>query len=408
MKRRKLLKTMVALTATAGVGYFFGRRYWDGFLVNPCKNPIPKNLRDSEFWESIWQGLNAKNIWDCHVHSVGLGDSDSGVWVNPALQSLKHPLQHLQYQFYLNASCATDPNIDVSVVERMLQQLEEAPRGYKAMLLAFDYHHSDKGKSLPSFSTFYVPNEYPRKLAEQYPEHFEWIASIHPYRDDAIDALQQAKAQGARAVKWLPPAQNMDPLDPRCQKYFSAMADLKLPLLTHAGLEKAVKGADTHELGNPLRLRAALDEGVKVIVAHCSSLGKNLDMDMPNPQPVSSFSLFERLMNNDRYKENLVGDISACLQVNRNADVLQTLLTRTDWHDRLLHGSDYPLPAVMPLVSLNQLVRFNLLNKKWLKPLNELRQYNALLFDFATKRLLKFNGNQFSSKVFETKPFFKP
>ena len=34
--------------------------------------------------------------------------------------------------------------------------------------------------------------------------------SIHPYRPDAVAALEQAKADGARAVKWLPPAMGID------------------------------------------------------------------------------------------------------------------------------------------------------------------------------------------------------
>jgi len=32
---------------------------------------------------------------------------------------------------------------------------------------------------------------YPRSL-QQYPEHFEWIASIHPYRRDCVDELEKA------------------------------------------------------------------------------------------------------------------------------------------------------------------------------------------------------------------------
>ena len=44
---------------------------------------------------------------------------------------------------------------------------------------------------------------------------FEWIASVHPYRRDAVAALGQAVRNGARAVKWLPAAQGMDPDEAR-------------------------------------------------------------------------------------------------------------------------------------------------------------------------------------------------
>jgi hypothetical protein len=38
--------------------------------------------------------------------------------------------------------------------------------------------------------------------------------------------------------------------------------------------------------------------------------------------------------------------------------------------------------------------------------LQDVKKHNALLFDFAVKRLISFNGNQFNRTVFETKAFF--
>jgi len=51
----------------------------------------------------------------------------------------------------------------------------------------------------------------------------------------------------------------MDPADVRCDRYYEALARLKLPLLTHAGAELAVTGGQMQDYGNPLRLRRALD-----------------------------------------------------------------------------------------------------------------------------------------------------
>jgi mannonate dehydratase len=58
----------------------------------------------------------------------------------------------------------------------------------------------------------------------------------------------------------------------------------------------------------------------------------------------------------------LIGDVSALFQVNRSAAVWRAVLAREDWHDRLLHGSDYPLPCVAPLVRLGPLVRAGVLD----------------------------------------------
>ena len=43
--------------------------------------------------------------------------------------------------------------------------------------------------------------------------------------------------------------------------------------------------------------------------------------------------------------------------------VLRTLLETDAWHPRLVNGSDYPLPNVIPLISLGKLGRRGFLRK---------------------------------------------
>ena len=169
-------------------------------------------------------------------------------------------------------------------------------------------------------------------------------------------------------------------------------------LITHAGEEQAVVGFGEH-LGNPLRLRRPLSAGVRVIVAHCASLGhaEELDAKVKSGQ-LSNFELFTRLMDEPRYRSNLFGDISAVVQANR-VDVIPTLLSRRDWQGRLLNGSDYPLPGVLPLIDLRQLVARGLLQADLVEPLRTLRQHNVLLFDFVLKRSLALRGQRFAPQV---------
>ena len=110
-------------------------------------------------------------------------------------------------------------------------------------------------------------------------------------------------------------------------------------------------------------------------------------------------------MDEPRYTRNLAGDISAVTQGNR-MEVVATLLARGHWHARLLNGSDYPLPGVLPLISLPALVERGLLDPAAVAPLKEIRDHNALLFDFVLKRSLVNNGAGFARSVFETRPFF--
>ena len=75
-------------------------------------------------------------------------------------------------------------------------------------------------------------------------------------------------------------------------------------------------------------------------------------------------------------------------------------------HDRLLHGSDYPLPGIVPLTSPGALARAGLLPKAAVGDLELLRQHNPLLFDFSLKRLLNWQGHSFSPAVFQTRRLF--
>ena len=67
------------------------------------------------------------------------------------------------------------------------------------MLLAFDYNYDSAGQRRQNESAFYIPNEYAGQIAQTYPDRFTWIASIHPYREDAVEALDKAVEQGAKA-----------------------------------------------------------------------------------------------------------------------------------------------------------------------------------------------------------------
>jgi mannonate dehydratase len=156
-----------------------------------------------------------------------------------------------------------------------------------------------------------------------------------------------------------------------------------------------------------LLLRRALDHGVRVVVAHCASSGSSVDLDKgENAQPVLNIDLFGRLMDEPRYQSKLFGDISAMPQINRVA-VLDKVLLRPDWHSRLLYASDYPLPAVLPMLSLKLLAEKHFIPESSIPVLKILRVYNPLLFDFVLKRHLKAQGKGFAPQVFQTRNFWK-
>jgi uncharacterized protein len=60
------------------------------------------------------------------------------------------------------------------------------------------------------------------------------VASIHPYAEDALARLDRAAAAGARAVKWLPSAMNIDPRAARCRPFYDRLAALGSHLTARA------------------------------------------------------------------------------------------------------------------------------------------------------------------------------
>jgi mannonate dehydratase len=111
-------------------------------------------------------------------------------------------------------------------------------------------------------------------------------------------------------------------------------------------------------------------------------------------------------MAEPQWQGRLFGDISAITMLNRDINVLKTLLTETAWHNRLLYGSDYPLPAVLPLISARDFAHEGLLPEAAVAPLEALQDYHALRFDFVLKRHLSWQGKRFGDSVFATRQFF--
>ena len=379
-------------------------------LWNECPvRSTPQFLLDHELVQAAWEGIDKDQVWDCHVHLLGQGDGATGAWVNSEMKSLWHPIQNLQFRFYLNAVCmdSDTENLDLEYITRLLRLTNEFGKGPKLMLLAFDFSYAPKGQRLMSDTAFHVPNEYAASIVSQHPQQCEWIASVHPYRSDAKESLDWAVRHGAKAIKWLPSAMGIDPASPLCDPFYDAMARHNLPLLSHAGAEYAVHGVGRQDYGNPLRLRRPLDRGVRVIVAHCGALGSSVDLDRgDNASEVENFDLFTRLMEDKNYTGLVLGDLSGMTQVNRLGRPLEVVIERDDWRERILNGSDYPLPGVKPLFSMDRMVRKGYLKSSQADILTRIRETNPLLFDFVCKRSIRHASKALRPDVFETRRHF--
>ncbi|XHS79509.1 amidohydrolase family protein [Burkholderiaceae bacterium UC74_6] len=404
MKRRQFL-----CCGAAAVGFLTSLIGEAREEAQPCTGLLPPALRDHALMRQAWQGLDPAQLWDVHCHLLGTGDSGSGCRIHASMNQWWHPLESLRKRFILGAADVPSdaPSVDRAFVSRLTRLTHDFPPGAKWMLFAFDEAIDAAGQPRPEWTTFSVPNAYAAATAAALPSRYAWVASIHPYRPDAMQRLDAALKQGAVAMKWLPSSMNIDLRDPRCRPLFDRMAAAKMPLIVHCGEEKAVPGAGRDELGNPLLVRAPLQHGVRVIVAHCASLGHALDLDARRPGRAQAFDLFARLMDEKQWQGLLLGDVSALFQANREPEVWRTVLSRTDWHERLMHGSDYPLPGVKPLYRLGGLVRANLLQASHADMLETVRDHNPLMFDFLLKRFVSWQGRSFEPAVFATRRHFR-
>ena len=353
--------------------------------------------------ENSFADVDPARLRDYHVHVVGVDSGSSGTWINPKLMSWRDPFHKVKGDIYFSSCGILDrARADTEYIKRF-QRLSQGLPG-RFHLLAFDYHYNNAGQRDPDHSEFFTPNKYVVMLSQETPQRFVPVISIHPYRADAVERLKYWANKGIRYVKWLPNAQGMNATDVRAVSFFNAMREHNMVLLTHVGEEQAVEAKEAQALGDPLLFKAALDAGVKVIMAHSASLGD--DDDLEHGGRKSSFDLFLSLMERPQYRGLLFGELSAMTQFNRLPRPLLTLLRRADLHGRLVNGSDYPLPAVNMLIQTRALARHKMINEQQRVLLNEIYRYNPLLFDYVVKRTLISPESRkgFPPQVFMTHP----
>jgi uncharacterized protein len=400
LSRRRLIALV------GGVTLFAGARFGTHRLARSGApwGPLSQGARD--LLARAWAGLDPARVIDTHVHILGSGEQGSGCFLSKRITSISNPWEYFKFSVYETAAGVSDTHAcDVQYVEHLVSYFKaQTPHG-RALIFAFDQLHDEDGNARPDDSEFYTPNEYVLSLGKKYPEYFVPAASVHPYRKDCVALLEKAVEGGAAAVKWLPNAMNIDPASPKCDAFYEAMARLKVPLITHAGEEKAVHSEERQRLGNPLKLRRALEKGVTVVIAHCASLGTNPDLDAGEAAGwVDNFALFKRLMADAQWRGRLFGDVSAMTLVNRVGAPLQEVLTDEGLRERLINGSDYPLPANNILMQSRAVKEHGFITADERELLNEIDQHDPLLYDFVMKRCLRWNGQRLPDATFMLRP----
>jgi predicted TIM-barrel fold metal-dependent hydrolase len=268
-----------------------------------------------------------KTLIDCHVHLAALPDGDNGCYISPKM--LRSPLfRFLLWKHQLSPSHPREANR--KYLDDLLTELRASRHVQQAVLLGMDGVYDQNGRLDQAHTDFLIGNDYVLKTARAYPNEFLAGVSINPQRRDAVDEVHRCADGGATLVKVLPNAQQFNPADTRYKAFYRALAERKLPFLSHVGYEFSLIGKD-QSVGDPDRLKLALDEGATVIAAHACSYGLMLyEKFLPTFQELAATY------------PNFYADISALTLPNR-LKMLLHLRRHPELHDRLLFGTDYPL-----------------------------------------------------------------
>jgi predicted TIM-barrel fold metal-dependent hydrolase len=234
---------------------------------------------------------------------------------------------------------------DQTIREHILGALNASTTVNKGVFLALDATYSEDGRRLEEESHFIVSNDYVRELAATHPKVL-FGASVHPNRgrEAGLVEINRCMQGNPRAVlfKWIPNSQVIDPSDPRHTWFYERLAELGVPLLCHAGPEYAIPipdpQGDHQRLGDPRKLRLALDVGVTVIVAHAATRFFPLE---PYHYLDELAAMMQEADRNGRWK--LYTDISAMCVLCRVGTIGQVLEKIPP--NRMVLGSDYPVPV---------------------------------------------------------------
>lgn len=445
---------------------------------------IKRNKPLADLIQAAFAGVGEAGIVDHHVHLVGLashpenflaaGSEDrfscseaiakrlnqEWIYLNKRRFAGWGLFEHVQTDVFMR-SAGIRPDVreqvrdnqtlsraNEEVVNRLYQLVKhfraDAPDGGQRpgrfMLLAMDAYYEQDGRINWEKTDMVIPNRYlvaltacmnQQAMRDGLGSPFMPVISIHPYRKDAIQVLDEYhRDHGVQHVKWLPNSMNIDPRSEKSRQFYRALVSRGMTLITHSGREIAILAEEENQrFGNPLLFDLALQEGVDLIMAHSGYRGS-----YPTAEgSISSSKAFQQMLK--RYP-NLTGGLSGTLifwsreryavdalldkereercyqphaaypeidvvmakedcQLIRNLEWILEYVNRPDeagsgpaWR-RFVNGSDYPLPAVEFLNPTKTLFRYGFITETEEQLLNKLYRYNPLLFDFVLKRTIR-------------------
>ncbi|WP_316367604.1 amidohydrolase family protein [Candidatus Thiodiazotropha sp. CDECU1] len=229
-------------------------------------------------------------------------------------------------------------------IEAMARAVAESNYVRKTCLFGVDARFDEQGREVDRDRTVCAMNEDVVAVAASYPDQFIPFLSVNPRRPGALDLIDEFAERGCRGAKFLQNYWGVDLNSEQLIPYYEKLKQHRLPLIVHIGSEYTIHSYPSYERVEMLDL--PLGAGVTVIAAHMG-LGRyehklrawrNLSR-----QPCYFDRDYFRLLEMLTQYQNLYADISAILAPFR-ARALRHLSEQQQVHEKILFGSDFPVP----------------------------------------------------------------
>ena len=265
-------------------------------------------------------------IFDIHVHLLEMNRHDATDRFVLGRGSLG--LRYFLRQAGIDKAILRCPRVNELMQEKLLDVVSRSSID-RAVVLAMDDAYDREGRRASAKRQMIVENDYVARFADAN-ESILFGASVHPYRKDALEELQRVASRGACLMKWIPSSQQIRLDDPLCTPFYDLLAELRMPLLVHAGNEHLCSKT-RNDWNDPELLRYPLKRGVTVIAAHCGAR-----MFWPER---CGFKTFCRMALEH---ERLFGDIAA-FAVPTRIRTLRKLQKNDALLAKVVYGSDFPV-----------------------------------------------------------------
>lgn len=263
----------------------------------------------------------------------------------------------------------------------------------KSVVFGVDAKFDESGNLVHKDKTVCASNEEVFAFYEQNPNEVVPFFSVNPNRKDALNLIEKYHKMGFKGGKLLHSYWETDLNDKRYEPYFRLLSELGLPLVIHVGDENSL--ASNKALESIEQLKSPLNLGCRIVCAH---MGASSDgaLTALSRDPEKFGANYFTLLGWLREFDGLYADVSALLCINK-ARILPHLKTQTKIHDKILFGTDFPVPFSVILSSYDLPLRERLALNRIQNPLD--RYVRAMSMYFGEDSLIFSNYKKILGEI---------